>query len=141
MIRVPAFVRLSLVLATLTASVVILGDFVGVVPDGDRSALDARAKLAESLAVQYSLLAQTGESATVERSLEALVDRNADVRWAALRMSDGSILAETGHRSVVAAKGVDEESESTATDVRVPIFRDNALWATEIGRASCRERV
>ncbi len=128
--RIPASFRLSIILALLTVSLVIVGDFTGVVPDVDRSAIEARGKLVESLAVQYSILAQRDDREGIEQSMEALVDRNADVISAALRTPDGSLIAQAGNPSSAFGESNKTSRSSTVTNIRVPIFRDDDLWAT-----------
>ncbi len=130
MSRLPASLRLSFILALLTVSIVILGNYIGVLPNPDRTALDTRAKLVESLAVQFSLMAQRDEYGAIEESMEALVDRNDDVYFAVLRKPDGTELAEAGFSTRTPIESEIEAPVSTSTNVRVPIFRGEEIWAT-----------
>jgi diguanylate cyclase (GGDEF)-like protein/PAS domain S-box-containing protein len=113
----------------LTLSVVLFADLLGLVENRVGAALDARKKFAESLAVQVSILAQKGDTATIQSTLTAMVARNEDVRSAALRVVDENIVAQAGdHQIHWRRQGLNEQS--TPTDVQIPIFRGQENWAT-----------
>ena len=67
------FVRMSLGLVCLTLCMVLVGDMVlGLTSDERRALLDQRKKICETLAVQFSELAEAGDIATIGKSMEAL---------------------------------------------------------------------
>ncbi len=121
----PAF-RLSLGLALLTASIIVVGDVVGVIPNPANVLLDARKKLCESLAVQFSSAISRGDTEAIQRTMQTLVRRNEDVLSAAMRTADGTILAKAGAHEEVWTN--DDTERSTSTHAQVPIFKGPNRW-------------
>lgn len=127
-LRSPA-VRISLGLVLLTVSLVLAADMLGLVPDDVGNMIESRRKFCESLAVQCSLAAQTGDLATVETTLDVVVERNDDILSAGLRRPEGELMTSAGeHESLWPADGGDDKPSPSRA--RVPIFRDNECWAT-----------
>ena len=123
------FVRMSLGLVCLTLCMVLVGDMVlGLTSDERRSLLDQRKKICETLAVQFSELAEAGEINTIRKSMEALVVGNSDVMSTALVDIDGEILAAAGdHAKHWESPG---GNNSTPTHAQVPIFSGDDQWGT-----------
>lgn len=120
--------RITLGLVLLTIGILLAGSFIGLAPDNTRSTLEARQRFCEALAVQSSLALRENNIKMVENTIEMVVARNADIRSAALRRSDETLLVATpGHESnwQHSTSGL-----STMTQVEVPIFRNNARWGT-----------
>ena len=112
----------------LTVSLLLLGDLIGVVPNEDRGLLDGRKKFCESLAVQFSMAVNRGETDLIHATLDALVAREADVVSAAMRTANGRVLAESGDH---AANWVDIPlGKSSSTHVQVPVFQGQRRWGT-----------
>ncbi|MGH9893009.1 MAG: hypothetical protein ACREA0_13665, partial [bacterium] len=111
-----------------TASVLLLGDFLGLVPNLSEAMLDARKKVCESLAVQLSLAATRSEYALVRDTVKAFVERNSDVLSAAMRTVDGVIVVQAGHHSKHWAQVSD--TASTQTHVKVPVFQADKRWGS-----------
>ena len=112
----------------LTVSLLLLGDLIGVVPNEDRGLLDGRKKFCESLAVQFSMAVNRGETDLIHATLDALVAREDDVVSAAIRTANGRVLAESGDH---AANWVDIPlDKSTSTHVQVPVFQGKRRWGT-----------
>ncbi len=127
MFKTPA-IRLSIVLVLLTANLLFLANMIGFVPDESKSALELRKSLSESLALQFSAAAEKGEFQTIQNTLRAVVERNRDIRSAAIRTHDGELLALAGEHLAHWKAPVD--GKSTSTHVHVPVFRKNENWAT-----------
>ena len=71
--KVTPLVWVSFGLASLTLSVMLAGDsLVDLVPNRDRQVFEYRRDLAESLAVQYSALAERDQVETIKLSMELL---------------------------------------------------------------------
>jgi diguanylate cyclase (GGDEF)-like protein/PAS domain S-box-containing protein len=87
-----------------------------------------RKALCESLAVQCSLAAQRDDPETARASLEAAVQRNADVRSAGLRRDDGRLLVSVGshEKSWTPLDG----GRSTDAQMVVPILQNDDPWGT-----------
>jgi PAS domain S-box-containing protein len=116
-------------LVCLTIGAMLAGEaIVGLTPDQRKEVFEARKTLCENLAVQYSLLAASGETGTIETAMRALVERNADILSAALQGADGRQLAMAGdhRRHWVQPAG----QRSTPSHVQVPIYKGEIHWGT-----------
>jgi diguanylate cyclase (GGDEF)-like protein len=121
-------IRLSLGLAFLTASILLLGDLVGVVPNASESVVEARRKLSESLAIQFAGAAAQGEMRLVQSTMEALTRRNPELLSVALRAVDGKVYARAGDHDahwVTPTAGA-----STPTHIQVPIHAGDRQWGS-----------
>lgn len=129
MSRISPIVFISLCLVSVTiAAMLAVGTIVGVGPDSGQDLSQGRKALCENLAVQYSLLAASGQTATIETAMRALVERNSDILSAALQAPDGRPLASAGDhaRHWVQPSG----QQSTPTHIQVPIYRGSTHWGT-----------
>ena len=120
---------MSLGLVCLTLCMVLVGDMVlGLTSDERRSLLDQRKKICETLAVQFSELAEAGEIDTIAKSMNALVAGNSDVMSTALVNIKGETLAAAGdHKKFWEPPG---GNNSTPTHAQVPIFSGEDQWGT-----------
>ena len=120
--------KVSFGLVMLTVSLLLLGDLIGVVPNEDRGLLDGRKKFCESLAVQFSMAVNNGDTDLIHATLDTLVAREEDVISAAIRTTNGRVLAESGDHT---ANWVDIPlDKSTSTHVQVPVFKGKRRWGT-----------
>jgi len=120
--------KVSFGLVMLTVSLLLLGDLIGVVPNEDRGLLDGRKKFCKSLAIQFSMAVNRGETGLIHATLDALVAREEDVMSAAIRTPNGRVLAESGDH---AANWIDIPlDKSTSTHVQVPVFQGKRRWGT-----------
>ena len=88
MTRNSPILRVSLGIGLLTLTLLLLGDFVfGLSTEGMRPHLAARKHLAETLALQYSDLADRQDYAAMEKAMKVLVERNPEVLSTAIRMA------------------------------------------------------
>ena len=127
--RISPIVLISLCLVCVTIGAMLAGQaLVGLTPDQRKEVFEARKTLCENLAVQYSLLAGSGQHTTIETAMRALVERNSDILSAALRAADGQPLASAGDhlRFWVQPTG----QRSTPTHIQVPIYKGAAHWGT-----------
>jgi len=127
MFKTPAM-RMSIALVMLTVNLILLANMIGLVPNESESALTFRKALSESLALQFSTAAEKGEFQTIQRTLRAVVERNDDIRSAAIRTNDGRLIALVGEHLAHWKPPVD--GKSTSTHVHVPVFWKNHNWAT-----------
>jgi diguanylate cyclase (GGDEF)-like protein len=128
MSRISATIRITIGLALSAVTALLVADSVGLVPDAQQATVRGRAALCEAVAVNCSTLISLGNTAGIEASLKALVERNDDVLSAALRRDDGSILVEVGQH------GANWQSlhggHSTASQMLVPIYSGERRWGT-----------
>lgn len=118
--------RLSFALTSLTVSVLLLAQLLGLFPDREAAVIEGRRLFSESLAVSCSLLAQQQNVADVEVNLRAAVQRNPDLQSAAARRPDGKFFAATPDHEQY--WGPDNGAPSTPTHIRVPITADGKPW-------------
>ena len=120
-------VRISFGLVIVTISALLLSDFLGLVPDTKRAEISSRKAIAESLAVQFSMVITDNQLDSVQETLKLLVERNDDVKSAALR-KDGELIAGFGdHGENWTLK---PEDNSTANQIQVPLFDGTGIWGT-----------
>ena len=86
--RISAKLRLSFGLVCLLITVLLLAMVLGLVPDRYGAVMDGRSALCEALAIQSSALVTGGDEETLEITIEAIVQRNADLLSAAVRRAD-----------------------------------------------------
>lgn len=89
-------VRMSFGLVMVTLSALLLSDMLGMVPDTRRAELNARKIIAESLAVQFSMLIPNEQIVGIEETLKFLVERNDRVLSAGVRRENGDLIAQFG---------------------------------------------
>lgn len=112
----PVF-RISVGLLMLTISILLMGDWLGLVPNATEAQLENRRRFSESLAVQLSSLASTGDTHHIGTTLEAVVARNSDVLSARFRSGAGGTDIDAGVH------------EGAPRDrVIVPIFQGDRQW-------------
>ncbi len=125
--RVTPLVWVSLGLVSLTISVMMAGDWlVDLVPNHDRQVFEYRRDLAESLAVQYSALAERDQIETMKFAMETLVKRIPDILSVALLQRSGMVIAQVGDHERVWVQPPGEES--TLDFLQVPIFSGDQRW-------------
>ena len=78
-IRLSPVVRVSFGLLMLTISLLLIGDWLGLIPQAQKLEVERRKQLSQNLAVQLSSLAMSGEAKHIRTTLTALVEHNDDV--------------------------------------------------------------
>jgi len=121
--------RISFGLVFLTLSILLTGDiFFQITTDRDGPVLQARKKICEALAVQFSSLIVKNDTETIQNTLQSVVKRNPEILSAALRRTDGRLVAEAGvHDRYWKDIPVDK---STPTHAQVPLFNRDVRWGT-----------
>jgi len=116
--------RLFSPVARITLALVLCAYALKILPDGQAEALAHRKRTVEALTVQLSaggLLERVDGAIAV---LDAVVERNSDIRSAALRDADGNIIVESGDHEAFWQKTPD--GRSTPEFVRAPIYAGGA---------------
>ncbi len=96
MTRLGPAMRISLGLIMAVVSIILLSDLIGIIPDRSSAVIDGRKRIAETVAVQYSMAVRKNDYDSIESSLKMLVERNDDVLSAALRAENGRLIAVSG---------------------------------------------
>ena len=120
--------RITIGIVSLTISLLLAADFVGLLPSRSALALDARQQFCESLAVQLSWDAGRNDLRGIQNTLESVVERNDELLSAAFRTSRDGIKAAAGEHETHWIPPAD--GASTATHVQVPILQDGERWGT-----------
>lgn len=110
----------------LTVSMLFVTEFIGLVPDTKSAEIRSRRIIAESLAVQLSAEISEKRIRGVEQILRSVVERNDAVLSGAVRVGDGTLLAEYGGHDRIWSLGPSDRS--TLTQVQVPIFNNAGRW-------------
>src|SRR5215470_7464014 len=126
--RFSPILRMSLGLVVLTCAILLAADFAGLLPPLQDEAMRERVALCEGLSVQVAQAASRGDLAGIRSILTLASRRHPELLSAGVRSSAGALWVQTGdHRRLW---GSPEGDESTATHMRVPLFRDGSPWAT-----------
>jgi diguanylate cyclase (GGDEF)-like protein/PAS domain S-box-containing protein len=126
MINFTPITRMSLGLVLLTISVLITANWLGLTPDKREAYLDARIKVAETVAVQVSKLAEHEQNQIINDILTSLFQRNDDITAISLKLTNGRVLADAGKTEGVWDSSLGETS--TPTRVLVPIYSGKYEW-------------
>ena len=128
MIRISAAMRIALGLASLSMSVLLAAQTLGLVPDSEHTMLEGRKALCESVAMSCCLAAQREDMAAIQAITSALVTRNPAVVSVAVRRADGSLLHQVGPHGQQWKMA--DGSASTPNQAAVPIFQGKHKWGT-----------
>jgi diguanylate cyclase (GGDEF)-like protein/PAS domain S-box-containing protein len=124
--RLSSAIKISLALALLTTSILVVAELIGIVPSENAGLLEGRKNFSESLAIQLSAAATRDEAKLIETTLNTIVNRNADVLSAVLLSPDNRTLVSAGDHAVHWVKV--PFMKSTPTHVQVPIFKLDKIW-------------
>ena len=119
--------RMSFALVMLTSCILLTADMLGFVPNEDKFMLDARTKVSESLAIQFSILAPGQDIKKIQQLIRYIVKRNDDILSAGIRLSSGQLVFESSNH-VELWKDYDQKV-STTSHIIVPILQKGRLWA------------
>jgi PAS domain S-box-containing protein len=111
--------RITIGLACLTLSVLLLSMLIGVLPDREKAVLEGRRTLCEAIAVNSSIMVSQQDLARLQAVLQVTAERNPDILSAGLRRDDGKLLVEVGDHS--AQWKAPDDRHSIDTQVQVPI--------------------
>ncbi len=120
---------ISFGLVSLTLSILLMSDLaVNLIPDQAVEIFEYRQKYSEALAVQYSLLAENGDSRAIQEAFDLLVERNADILSAAVVLANGQTLALAGRHQETWNQPTGDSS--TPDHIQVPIYNQAKRWGT-----------
>ena len=89
--------RLALGLSSITVTLMLIGSFLGLLPDAQRQLMASRAQLAEVVAANSSLLLTHADLTRMEAVLGHLVERNPDILFAGIKRESGAEVARVGN--------------------------------------------
>lgn len=117
--------RITIGLASVSVSVLLLAQSLGMIPDPDQAKMRTWSKLCETVAINFAVMASEGHDDEIVPALEALVARNDDLLSATVRR-DGTTVAHVGE----ATDTDNEKSEGDVCSFNVPIFSGPERWGT-----------
>lgn len=120
-------IRLSLVVALLTVNLLLIANLLGLIPDVQQSKIELRKTLSESLALQFSTVAASGEFQIIQNTLREVVHQNNELLSAAIRRTDGELIALAGEH--LAHWQGPRDGISTPTHIQIPVYRNKVKWA------------
>ena len=115
--------QISLALLSLTLSLNFIAYSCGLFPNEERAALEARANISETLAVQLANLESRKDVDSIRDTIDSVVSRNGDVLSIAVRGANGELLA--GSKDQNDRQFEPADGKSTATNVQVPLMLGN----------------
>jgi diguanylate cyclase (GGDEF)-like protein len=120
---------ISFGLVSLTLSILLMSDLaVNLIPNQAAGIFEYRQKYSEALAVQYSLLAENGDSRAIQEALNLLVERNEDIVSVAVILANSETLAFAGRHQEVWEQPPGDSS--TPDHIQIPIFNSTERWGT-----------
>ena len=111
--------QISTGLLLLTLSLILVGYSFGLLPNEEKAALETRARVSESLAVQLASLASRNDEAGIKDTIASVVGHR-DVLSVGIRKSDGSLLVASDNHAGLWQEPAD--GKSTPTHVQVPLM-------------------
>jgi diguanylate cyclase (GGDEF)-like protein/PAS domain S-box-containing protein len=118
--------KISVALALLSACILLSADMLGYTIDEDAMALENRKQIAESLAIQFSVIEPSKDIDRIERMIELITQRNTAILSAGIRHYSGQIIFQSpGH--IQLWQGYDGEN-SSSSHILVPLFDRDRLW-------------
>jgi len=129
--RLASITYICISLVCITVTLLFAATALGLISNYSRAQLESRAKLCESLAIQFSVGTQKEQARLFKAFAPVIVRRNEDILSMAIRRSDGYILAATENHHTF-WKNISAQ-RSTATHIKVPILQgDNKYGMMEI---------
>lgn len=114
--------RITFGVVSFTLSLILVADFIGMTPDGERDAIKQRQHFVEMLTVQLSIAATKNNSGALQSLLWTAAQRNDDVVSAAIRRRDKVLLARYGEHE---KHWENFAGVNTATQMHLPVMNGN----------------
>ena len=118
--------RISFALALMTACILLSADMLGYTLDEDAQALENRKQIAESLAIQFSVMEPEKDLLKIEKMIRLIAERNPAILSAGIRRTSGQIVFQSPDHPRL-WQGYDANN-STSSHVLVPLLNRNLLW-------------
>ncbi len=115
-------------LSALCATMLLTAHLLGLVPNEHDPIMKGRSALCESVAIHFSLLAQKNDTAAMAAALQAIKERNPEIKSIAVRRSGGMLEFEVGgHQQHWKSE---PGTYSSDTQMFVPIANGSKRWGT-----------
>lgn len=121
-------VRISFGLTMLTVSLLLISEFIGLVPNNEKAELDHRKWVTESLAVQLSTAVYNKREFSIQETLDSVVEKNPSVLSAAVRDNANEIIMVAGYHDF---HWNEETSKApTAKQTQISIYGRRGQWGS-----------
>lgn len=124
--RLSAKFRVSLGLVGIITTVLMVGSYIGILPDVDKSVRNSRAALAETIAIYSSGLVDKASPKRVEDDFSLLVERNPELASVGLRKKDETLFSSTPNHNDVWQEM--SAGFSAGPQLRVPLWTGKNEW-------------
>ncbi len=118
--------RLAIALALLTACVLLTADMFGFTPDEDKLELEARKQIAESLAIQLSVMDPKRDLKKIENLIRVVARRNQAILSTGIRRESGKVVFQSPNHGQL--WGDYDGDKSTSSHILVPLMQRDRLW-------------
>lgn len=115
-------IRLTFGLVLLTLSILIFAQALGLIPSGEKQALNMRQQMAETLATQASVAISYNNALMLSDILNNAIEANPQLLSAAVRKSDNTLLTQTKQHPKLWPQA--DPSRSTPTHIRLFVFNN-----------------
>lgn len=122
--RVNPITQLSIGLVCLTISILCLSELLGFIPNTMNAELEARKRFVESLAIQFSSLANSNNERHIKKALDVIVKRDANVLSAAVRSKRAAFVSGNHEQNWTN----DNTDISRYNQVVVPVYKGVKRW-------------
>ncbi len=119
-------VRITIGVLSLTLSLILVADFIGMTPDGERNVIEQRQRFVEMLTVQLSVAVEKKNARAMKSLLWTAVQRNKEIVSAAIRRPDGVIFVQYGEHE---KNWENFAGNNTSTEMQLPIMQKNKTYA------------
>jgi len=126
--KISPVTRLTIGMVSLMASLLLIAQLLGFLPDQSGIALDARKRIVEALATQLSWSASQNDYRALQITLTSVIERNEEILSAALRRVNQDVVVVAGDHDKYWEAHPD--GLSTPTHVHVPLFARDRQWGT-----------
>jgi len=121
----PTF-RIAFGLMGLTISLILSAHVLGLIPDERKVEIEARAKIAEALAVQLANAASRNNITSIQETISSVVKRNKAALSIAIRRSTGELLIAAGDHNKIWVEP--DDHRSTLTHIQIPLMNGSNTW-------------
>lgn len=123
--RANPIARLAAGLVALIVSLVLLADMVfGMLPGRGDQQREVRKRVTENLAIQFTSLAETGDTVALGRTIQSVLARDPEITAITVSRADGSMVVQRGPTKPTQEPG--RLAPSTLDVLRVPVFASGA---------------
>ncbi len=117
---------MAFALVCVGVSLILGGQWLGLTPDAESVAMDARKTLCESVAIHASAQVRRSQWVDLKTVLRSQVEMNEELLSVGIRSEMGTLRLDSGHHAEIWGSAIDEKSRVDA--IRVPITMNRRYW-------------